>query len=57
MLELLQFVYVLVDVVILAGLGVLLIFGFRGLCLPTAPRPQARHADPHYAHLLRKTSF
>jgi hypothetical protein len=57
MLEFLQSVYVLADVFILAVLAILLIFGFRGLCWPKAPRPNARPADPRYAQLLRKMPF
>ena len=57
MLEFLQSVHVLADVFILAVLAIILIFGFRGLCWPKVPRPNARQADSHYAHLLRKTPF
>jgi hypothetical protein len=57
MLELIQSIHVLADVFILAVLAVLLVFGFRGLCWPQAPRPNDRRTDPHYAHLLRKMPF
>jgi hypothetical protein len=57
MLELIQSVHVLAGVFILAALAILLIFGFRGLCWPKAPRPNDCQADPHYAPLLRKTPF
>lgn len=54
MLEFLQSVPVSADVFLFAALAILLIFGFRGLCWPKAPRPNAHPADPRYAHLLRK---
>jgi hypothetical protein len=57
MLEFFQSVHVFVVVFILAALAILLIFDFRGLCWPKAPRPNARQADPHYAQLLRKTAI
>ncbi len=54
MVEFFQALHVLADVCILALLAILLIFGFRGLCWPKEPPPNARHADPRYARLLRK---
>ena len=57
MLELIQSIHVLANVFILAVLAVLLIFGVRGLRWPKVPRPNDRRADPHYAHLDRKTPF
>lgn len=54
MLEFFQALHVLADVFILAALAILLIFGFRGLCWPKEPRPNARQADPRYAQLIRK---
>jgi len=55
MLELFQSVPVLADVFILAALGILLIFGFRGLCWPKATRPHIRPANSRFAHLIHKT--
>jgi hypothetical protein len=55
MLEFFQSIHVLAAVSILAALAILLIFGFRGLCWPKAPRPNNYHADPRHTQLLRKT--
>jgi hypothetical protein len=54
MLELFQSVPVSADVFLLAALAILLIIGFRGLCWPKTPRPNAHPTDRRYAHLLRK---
>ena len=53
MLELIQSVHVFAGVFVLAVLGILLIFDPLGFRWP--PQPNDRRADPHYAHLLRKT--
>jgi hypothetical protein len=53
--EFLESDHVFAGVFILATLAILLMFDFRGLCWPKAPRPTARHADPHDAPVLPNT--
>jgi hypothetical protein len=51
MLEILQAVHILAGVFLLAVLTILLVFGFRGLCLPKTSRPSARRVGLDYVPL------